>query len=71
MLLFISCNREMRGAIVEGLHQKLMGTLECTKCRENSHMRQALIRGESHGLVMKGVKVRSCHIKGEGKVYGP
>ena len=82
-LLIISCNREMRGAIAEGLLQRLMIicrrkvygggqlSLECTECRESNHMWQALIRGESQGLVMKGVEVRPGHVKEEIKVYGP
>ena len=39
-------------------------------CRESDHMWQALIRGESNGLVMKG-GLRSGHANGEIKVYGP
>ena len=34
-------------------------SLECTECRENNHLWQALIRGENHRLGMKGLEVRS------------
>jgi hypothetical protein len=42
--------------------------LECTECSD--HMRQALIRGESHGLVIKGVEIRSGHVERERNIYG-
>jgi hypothetical protein len=64
-MLLLAIREEKRHSLVPGT------MIAVCRVQGSDHMWQALIRGESHRLVMGGVEIRSGHVRGEIQVYGP